>query len=138
MPKKILEAPTAAMLASIAIPPIPAESFPYTLSQTLELLAAARVTPSDFGLVKPQYTVRETIALLCIGRNTLYGLIKTGELVPVKFGKKTLLTAPDLTRVILMRRAGASLPIRAPAKTVILENLASNLNPPRCEAPHSP
>jgi excisionase family DNA binding protein len=121
MPKKILEAATAAMLASVAIPPLPAESSPYTLSQTLEFLAAAKVTPSDFGLVKPQYTVRETLSLLGIGRNTLYGLIKTGELVPVKFGKKTLLTAPDLARVILMRRAGASLPVRAQKAAAALE-----------------
>jgi hypothetical protein len=111
MTKKILAAATGALLASVAIPQV---SYPLTLSQTLEILAAAGVTPRDFGLTKSQYSVGEAMAHLGIGRNSLYHLIASGELVPTRFGKRTMLTAPDLARIILMRR-GANLPLYIPA-----------------------
>ena len=64
----------------------------------------------DFGLSKAQYSVNETLTLLSIGRNSLYALIHSGEIVPIKFGRKTLIAAPDIIRVIFARR-GANLPM---------------------------
>jgi hypothetical protein len=66
--------------------------------------------PQEFGLNKAQYSVNETLTLLSIGRNSLYALIHSGEIAPIKFGRKTLIAAPDIVRVILARR-GASLPM---------------------------
>lgn len=68
------------------------------------------MTPQDFGLSKAQYSVNETLTLLSIGRNSLYALIHSGEIVPIKFGRKTLIAAPDIIRVIFARR-GANLPM---------------------------
>jgi Helix-turn-helix domain len=61
--------------------------------------------PHEYGLLKAAYSVNETLALLSLGRTSLYQLVKDGELVPTKFGKKTLFAAPDLAALLNKRRA---------------------------------
>jgi hypothetical protein len=114
MTQKLLAAASAALIAAAA----PVECrLPISLADSLAILAAAGVTPRDFGLTKPQYTVNESLTLLGIGRNSLYAMVSSGELVAVKFGRKTMFAAPDLARVILTRRGADSLPMqRGPAK----------------------
>jgi hypothetical protein len=68
------------------------------------------MTPQDFGLARAQYSFNETLSLLSIGRSSLYALVHSGELVPIKFGCKTLFAAPDIVKVIEARR-GANLPM---------------------------
>jgi excisionase family DNA binding protein len=46
------------------------------------------------------YTVIETMELLRISRPTLYRFIKSGQLVPLKMGKKTLFTESELDRFL--------------------------------------
>jgi excisionase family DNA binding protein len=63
--------------------------------------------PSQYGLVKATYTVSETIDILSVGRTSLYGLVKTGELPALKFGKKTLFATPDIVQLIENWRSSA-------------------------------
>lgn len=46
------------------------------------------------------YTVDEAAAAIGIGRTTLYGLIGNGTLPAVKIGKRTLIRAADLHRLL--------------------------------------
>lgn len=46
------------------------------------------------------YTVDEAAAAIGIGRTTLYGLIGRGALPVVKIGKRTLIRAVDLNRLL--------------------------------------
>jgi excisionase family DNA binding protein len=62
------------------------------------------VDPSQFGLRKAAYSVNETLALLSIGRTSLYRLVQNGDLRVAKLGKKTLFTAPDLARLLTKLR----------------------------------
>ncbi len=41
-------------------------------------------------------TVAEAVRILSIGRTTLYGLIKDGEIRATKLGRKTLFLAKDI------------------------------------------
>jgi excisionase family DNA binding protein len=61
----------------------------------------------QFGLMKAAYTVNETLALLSIGRTSLYKLVQDGELKAAKLGKKTLFTAPDLAALLTKLRGGS-------------------------------
>jgi hypothetical protein len=54
------------------------------------------VDPRAFGLDRPAYSVRETLGLLPLGRSSFYAAVKDGRLKVRKFGKKTLVLAPDL------------------------------------------
>ncbi len=63
------------------------------------------IEPKTFGMLKAAYSVKETLELLSIGRTSLYALVKSGELNPVKLGRKTLFLAHDLTN-FLMRLGG--------------------------------
>lgn len=67
--------------------------------------------PNDYGLSKALYSANEACDTLGIGRNSLYALIHSGELIPVRFGRKVAFTAPDLVRVIVNRR-GSNLPMQ--------------------------
>jgi hypothetical protein len=49
-----------------------------------------------YGFVKAAYGVGEALELLSIGRTSLYGAVRRGELTPAKFGKRTLFYAIDL------------------------------------------
>lgn len=53
-------------------------------------------TLHSLGLTKAAYSVNETIALLSIGRTSLYERVKAGELKATKCGKKTLFLATDI------------------------------------------
>jgi hypothetical protein len=64
--------------------------------------------PHTYGLTKAAYGVAETLTMLSIGRTSLYGLIKSGALRPVKLGKKTLFYANDLAVLLAKLRGGAA------------------------------
>jgi excisionase family DNA binding protein len=64
--------------------------------------------PQDFGLTKAAYSVNETLALLSIGRTSLYQAVADGNLKPTKFGRKTLFLAPDLAEFLNRLAANAS------------------------------
>lgn len=49
---------------------------------------------------KIAYTIKEAAAACGIGRTTLYGLMKAGELTPVKIGVRTLIRHSDLEALI--------------------------------------
>ncbi len=49
---------------------------------------------------KALYTVEEAAALLSIGRSTLFTLFKTGRILPVKVGKRTLVTPESIERYV--------------------------------------
>jgi len=65
--------------------------------------------PHEYGLLKAAYSVNETLALLSLGRTTLYQLVKDGDLVPTKIGKKTLFAAPDIASLLNKRRQQADI-----------------------------
>ncbi|TPV99386.1 MAG: hypothetical protein USCAAHI_01171 [Beijerinckiaceae bacterium] len=68
--------------------------------------------PHEYGLLKAAYSVNETLALLSLGRTTLYQLVKDGDLVPTKIGKKTLFAAPDIASLLNKRRQQADIAVR--------------------------
>ena len=46
------------------------------------------------------YTVKQAAAQLGIGRTSIYALIKTGELTPIKLRQRTLLRHEDLVALL--------------------------------------
>jgi excisionase family DNA binding protein len=60
--------------------------------------------PLEYGLHKAAYSVNETLAMLSIGRTSLYGLIRRKELHAVKLGKKTLFYAADIAGLLAKLR----------------------------------
>jgi len=62
--------------------------------------------PREHGLLRATYSVNETLALLSIGRTTLYALIKHGELKSVQLGRKRLICASDLAAFLDKLREG--------------------------------
>lgn len=62
--------------------------------------SVGHIDPRAFGFSKAAYSVSETLALLSIGRTSLYDLVKRGELNPAKFGRKTLFYARDLAALL--------------------------------------
>lgn len=53
-------------------------------------------TPQHYGLSQAAYDVRQTAALLSLGRTSLYNLVKSGNLKATKVGRKTLFLAIDI------------------------------------------
>lgn len=51
------------------------------------------------------YTMEETAELLRVSREYLYRMRKNGQLVVVKFGRRTLVEAAEIDRVIAAARA---------------------------------
>lgn len=49
---------------------------------------------------KIAYTIKEASTACGLGRTTIYGLIKAGELSPVKIGVRTLIRRADLEALI--------------------------------------
>jgi excisionase family DNA binding protein len=72
--------------------------------------------PHEYGLKKAAYSVTETLSLLSIGRTSLYALVKTGSLKPVKFGRKTLFYAADLAAFLASLRDSSDQPLSAGSK----------------------
>ena len=62
------------------------------------------IDPSALGFTKVAYAVDETLELLSIGRTALYAAVKRGDLIRVKFGKKTLFYAVDLAAFLARLR----------------------------------
>jgi excisionase family DNA binding protein len=60
--------------------------------------------PRDYGLTRATYSVNETARILSIGKTSIYELIKTGELVRTKVGRRTLFSAPDIAAFLNKRR----------------------------------
>jgi hypothetical protein len=89
------------------------------------------IDPRRFGLVKAAYEVGETLELLSIGRTSLYAAVKRGELTPVKFGKKTLFCASDLTTFLmrLKQAKGAPSVLWAPQRAL---GAQTHTAPSRC------
>lgn len=46
------------------------------------------------------YTVKQAVAVLGIGRTSIYELIKTGDLTPIKLRQRTLLLHDDLVAML--------------------------------------
>ena len=46
------------------------------------------------------YTIKQAAAALAIGRTTLYALIQTGDLTPIKLRQRTLLLHDDLVSLL--------------------------------------
>jgi predicted DNA-binding transcriptional regulator AlpA len=57
---------------------------------------SAFIDPRAFGLIKPAYSVNEILELLPLGRSSFYEAIKDKRLKVAKFGKRTIVLAPDL------------------------------------------
>ena len=51
------------------------------------------------------YTVKQAAAQLGIGRTSIYALIKTGDLTPIKLRQRTLLRHEDLVALLQRMRA---------------------------------
>ncbi|SLJ24058.1 DNA-binding protein [Mycobacteroides abscessus subsp. abscessus] len=60
---------------------------------------AASTTPPKL------YTMEETAEVLRVSREYLYRMRQKGELVVVKFGRRTLVEAAEIERVIAANRA---------------------------------
>ncbi|WP_141564435.1 helix-turn-helix domain-containing protein [Mycolicibacterium palauense] len=50
-------------------------------------------------------TIREAAEALRVCEATLYGMMRRGELVTVKFGRRTLIERQEISRVIAAHRA---------------------------------
>lgn len=62
------------------------------------------ISPIDFGLQKIAYDVTETVSMLSIGRTTLYGLVKSGDIRATKLGRRTLFLAVDIAAFLTKLR----------------------------------
>ncbi len=62
------------------------------------------MSPNDFNLTRAAYSVNEILAILPLGRTSLYKAIKDGSLTATKFGKKTLFLAPDVAAFLISLR----------------------------------
>ena len=57
------------------------------------------------GTPQKLYTMEETADILRVSREYLYRMRQRGELVVVKFGRRTLVEADEIDRVIAAARA---------------------------------
>jgi len=62
--------------------------------------------PQNYGLKQAAYSVREAMALLSLGRTSIYQLIKSGDLKPTKYGRRTLFLAPDVADFLFRLQNG--------------------------------
>jgi len=49
---------------------------------------------------RPTLNIDEVCALLGMGRSTLYKAVTAGDLVPRKYGKRTIITKEELARFV--------------------------------------
>ena len=61
---------------------------------------ACGAAAGHFRFMKLAYTINEAVKATGIGRTTLYGLIKSGQIEIVKLGTRTLIKAPALQQFI--------------------------------------
>lgn len=64
------------------------------------------IDPRAFGLVKPVYSVPETLELLHIGRTDFYKRVKRREIKITKRGKTSLVYAIDMAAYLTKLRSG--------------------------------
>ena len=69
------------------------------------------VDPRTFGLFKAAYSVKETLALLSIGRTSFYELVDRDELKITKLGRKSLVCVNDIVALLVRLRGGDSIKI---------------------------
>jgi hypothetical protein len=55
-----------------------------------------RMRPSDYNLTKAAYSIDELMDILPLGRTKLYAAAGAGNLKLTKFGKRTMVLAPDV------------------------------------------
>jgi hypothetical protein len=53
-------------------------------------------TLHKYGLTKAAYSVTATMAMLSLGRTSIYEFVKIGSLRATKCGRRTLFLAPDI------------------------------------------
>jgi hypothetical protein len=63
------------------------------------------MTPQDFNLSRPAYSVNDLLSMLPMGRTGLYAAIKSGSLKATKHGKSTWFLAPDVAAFLNSLRA---------------------------------
>lgn len=66
------------------------------------------MTPQELNLQKALYSIGDVMKVLSLGRNSVYRLMQSGELPPVKYGKRTLIAAPDLANFVTKCRANTA------------------------------
>ena len=71
------------------------------------------MSPIDYGLTKPAYSVNEMLDLLPFGRSRLYEMISDGTIKTVKVGKKRIGTAPDIAAFLNRVREASDAPAAA-------------------------
>lgn len=69
--------------------------------------ASSFVDPRTFGLFKAAYSVKETLALLSIGRTSFYELVDRDELKITKLGRKSLVCANDIVALLVRLRGNS-------------------------------
>lgn len=76
------------------------------LSQTQVLLQTATPSPHSFQNPVPRLiAIPEALVRMCVCKTALYELIKSGQLRPVKLGKKTVFAEAEITEWINERLA---------------------------------
>ncbi len=58
------------------------------------------------------YSINDAARRLSIGRSSLYALINSGELKPIKLGGRTLIVREEIDALLERARAGASVTLR--------------------------
>jgi excisionase family DNA binding protein len=66
------------------------------------------LNPADFGLTKAAYTINEALAVLPIGKTTLYAMIAAGEIAVIRFGKRVSISAPDIADLLNRHRVASA------------------------------
>jgi hypothetical protein len=66
------------------------------------------IDPRSFGLTKAAYSVNEVLGLVPLGRSSFYEAVKDKRLKVAKFGKKTMVLAPDFAAFLAALRGEAA------------------------------
>ena len=61
-------------------------------------------------------TPKEAARVLCVGRTTIYALIKAGELRPIHIGRSCRLSRAELQRYVRRLESPEPVPPRSPAR----------------------
>lgn len=63
------------------------------------------MSPQELNLTKAAYSIDELTDIIPFGKTKLYAAIKAGDLTVSKYGKKTLVLAPDAAAFLTKLRA---------------------------------